>query len=117
MRLIMKSYQLHVTMKARQHSKIKAPPRTSFEPLEKIQMSSCTICQEDGHKASRCPHLGDPLKEGFQGGGGGGGGHDHDDDEGLTLKAPHEFSVGISPARPMARQLSLKSTVNRQLIH
>jgi|Laugrespbdmm15sd_2_1035082.scaffolds.fasta_scaffold49024_1 hypothetical protein len=42
----------------------------------------CCVCGGD-HRASRCPDLCDPLKEGFfQGGGGGGGGcddHDHDD--------------------------------------
>jgi hypothetical protein len=41
----------------------------------------CTICQEDGHKAAKCPTLVDPLKPGFSGAGGGGGGHSHDDDD------------------------------------
>ncbi len=44
----------------------------------------CSLCGEGGHRASRCPDLCDPLREGFfKGGGGGGGGdcddHDHDD--------------------------------------
>jgi hypothetical protein len=37
----------------------------------------CSICQEGGHKASKCPELHHPEKAS----GGGGGGHDHDDDE------------------------------------
>jgi hypothetical protein len=37
----------------------------------------CSICQEGGHKASKCPELHQPEKVS----GGGGGGHDHDDDE------------------------------------
>ncbi len=44
----------------------------------------CSLCGEGGHRASRCPDLCDPLREGFfKGGGRGGGGdcddHDHDD--------------------------------------
>lgn len=46
----------------------------------------CTICQEDGHKAAKCPTLVDPLKPGFSGAGGGGGGHSHDDDDDEAIR-------------------------------
>ena len=49
-----------------------------------VRMNSavpCNICNEGGHKASDCPTLYDPLKEGFYSGGGGGGGHSHDDED------------------------------------
>jgi hypothetical protein len=46
----------------------------------------CTICQEDGHKASKCPTLHSPLTPGFHQGGGGGGGHSHDDDDDEAIK-------------------------------
>ena len=42
----------------------------------------CTHCKEQGHKASKCPTLHEPIKDGFySGGGGGGGGHSHDEEE------------------------------------
>ena len=41
----------------------------------------CSVCQEGGHSAAKCPTLVEPLKPGFHSGGGGGGGHSHDDDE------------------------------------
>jgi hypothetical protein len=56
----------------------------------------CSLCGEGGHRASRCPDLCDPLKEGFfKGGGGGGGGDcdDHDHDERVKLDRP--VAVGV----------------------
>jgi hypothetical protein len=44
----------------------------------------CSVCGEGGHRASCCPTLREPLKEGFYSGGGGGGGHSHDDEEGIS---------------------------------
>ena len=46
-----------------------------------MEQHPCTICKEGGHRASKCPCLYDPLKEGFYSGGGQGGGHSHDDDD------------------------------------
>ena len=42
-----------------------------------MEAHPCTICQEGGHKAAKCPELYHPEKAS----GGGGGGHDHDDDD------------------------------------
>lgn len=42
----------------------------------------CTICQNQGHKASKCPELGPNAPPPS---GGGGGGHDHDDDEKASI--------------------------------
>jgi len=36
----------------------------------------CSICQEGGHTAAKCPELYHPERAS-----GGGGGHDHDDDD------------------------------------
>ena len=46
-----------------------------------MEQHPCTICKEGGHRASKCPALHEPLKEGFYSGGGQGGGHSHDDDD------------------------------------
>ncbi len=56
----------------------------------------CSLCGEGGHRASRCPDLCDPLREGFfKGGGGGGGGdcddHDHDD----RVKLDRQAAAGV----------------------
>ena len=40
----------------------------------------CTICQQGGHRASKCPELTAPLRPGFFAPSGGGG-HSHDDDD------------------------------------
>lgn len=40
----------------------------------------CSVCQEGGHSAAKCPTLVEPLKPGFHSGGGGGR-HSHDDDD------------------------------------
>ncbi len=53
----------------------------------------CSLCGEGGHKASRCPALRDPLKDGFQSGGGGGGGHDHDEDDAVECGDVQEEAV------------------------
>ena len=46
-----------------------------------MEQHPCTICKEGGHRASKCPALYEPLKEGFYSGGGQGGGHSHDDED------------------------------------
>ncbi len=43
----------------------------------------CSVCQEAGHPAQKCPTLVAPLQPGFQGGGGHG---NHGDDEEERLK-------------------------------
>ena len=49
-------------------------------------MSTCTLCGQQGHKASRCKELNPPNPDEFFSGGGGGGGHSHDDDdENITI--------------------------------
>jgi hypothetical protein len=56
----------------------------------------CLLCNEQGHAASKCPELVDPLRTGFsKAGGGGGGGHDHDEDERLVLKDCSAVSKGF----------------------
>jgi hypothetical protein len=41
---------------------------------------ACSICNEHGHRTSKCPDLTDPLRPGFSGASGGGG-HGGGDDE------------------------------------
>lgn len=60
----------------------------------------CSICQQDGHRANRCPELSAPLRPGFFAPSGGGGGHSHDDDErarapqpGLTIRAKRSKQI------------------------
>ncbi len=45
----------------------------------------CSVCQESGHHAAKCPTLSDPLKQGFYTGGGGGHAHGGDEEERLKL--------------------------------
>ncbi len=56
----------------------------------------CCVCGGD-HRASRCPDLCDPLKEGFFQGGGGGGCDDHDHDE--RLKLEHVLNLYLNQVR------------------
>ncbi len=58
----------------------------------------CYVCGEDGHRASRCPELCDPLREGFFKGGGGGGGDcdDHDHDDRVAVKLDQWVTAGAS---------------------
>jgi hypothetical protein len=58
----------------------------------------CYVCGEDGHRASRCPELCDPLREGFFKGGGGGGGDcdDHDHDDRVVVKLDQWVTAGAS---------------------
>jgi hypothetical protein len=56
---------------------------------------TCSLCNEQNHRASRCPHLHDALNDGFfTGGGSGGGSHSHSDDEDDEKAA---LSLGIYP--------------------
>ena len=60
-----------------------------------MNFATCALCKEQGHNASKCPELVDPLKPGFSGaGGGGGGGHDDDEDERLVLRCLNHASNG-----------------------
>lgn len=42
------------------------------------QPSVCTVCKEQGHCASNCRQLSEPLKNGFYSGGGYGGSDEED---------------------------------------
>ena len=53
--------------------------------------SPCTLCNEDGHKASKCPELWKATP-----GGGGGGGHDHDDDDEHLSKLSDPTSLDVT---------------------
>ena len=48
-----------------------------------MQAFPCSICENGGHTASKCPELWHPERAG--GGGGGGHSHDDDDDEKVTF--------------------------------
>ena len=50
-----------------------------------MNFATCSLCKEQGHAATKCPDLIDPLKPGFSGAGNSGGGHSHDEDEKLLL--------------------------------
>jgi hypothetical protein len=45
----------------------------------------CSVCQNYGHRVSKCPELGPNAPPPS---GGGGGSHSHDDDERATLTMP-----------------------------
>lgn len=47
-----------------------------LEMVKKMQAFPCSICENGGHVASKCPELWHPERTG-----GGGGGHSHDDDD------------------------------------
>lgn len=54
--------------------------------------SPCTVCQEFGHKAGKCPDLGPNAPPPS---GGGGGGHDHDDDEKALIAHYTQLFVSV----------------------
>jgi len=66
---------------------------------------TCSLCSEQNHRASRCPHLHDALNDGFfTGGGSGGGSHSNSDDEDDEKAA---LSLGIYPINESRRSFSL----------
>ena len=70
---------------------------------------ACTVCQERTHRASHCPCLHDPLKEGFYSGGGGGGGHSHDDDDETSGALPRIKVETVPPPVSRPQDLTQKT--------
>lgn len=52
----------------------------------------CSVCQEAGHHARRCPELSQPLKSGFYAPSGGGRYAGDDEDEKLKSPRPSRFT-------------------------
>lgn len=61
-----------------------------------MNVAPCTVCNEGGHVASRCPCLCEPLKGGFHSGGNGGGGHGGDEEDDAQVKV--DATVGPPPS-------------------
>ncbi len=59
-----------------------------------MEVSLCTLCNERGHHAEKCPEMLSPLRDGFYsgGGGGGGGGGGDDDDEHCDFDKYHTLN-------------------------
>ena len=78
-------------------------------PVSMDRGTACMICQERTHRASRCPCLHDPLKEGFYSGGGGGGGHSHDDDEERARHTAYQKLEAVPPPVRLLQELTQKT--------